>query len=451
MQTIIAQWRLWKGPFTAFCRHINFDLRIPFGKTLISSILEQNGERTPKRRPGRSPDEKALRQAFETFFPGAQWEGDGTPLVVEVAGQRFGFNLELMVDTDSDAMVGVSIRDEEDSQAVVDAFNDGVETTGKPPIALLLDNRSCNETDEVKDGVAPAMVIHATKGRPQNKAHVEGAFGLFCQVVPALVISATSPKDVARQILELVVATWGRTLNHKRRKDRKGRCRVDEYTGEPPTEEQVEKARKALEQRLKRQEKARQTEKARQDPVTRAVLDDAFARLGLVDPKGNVRAAIARYRLDHVLNAIAIFEGRRDAGTLPADLDGGRYLLGIVRNVSETDEGLKITEALLRVRLDAQDRLLRPLTQTLDQLLQLHTDPIYCLKALVDRALDADRQLDRLFWLTAVAQHIQRQQSSRQNELVKFVSRRIHARFSLNIRDRQWFVRFIVTRVVPVQ
>ena len=450
VETVIAEWRSWEGDFGAFCEHLSLDLRIPFGRTLIASILEQHGERTPRRRSGRSPDEKALRRAFETFFPGAQWVGDGSPIVVQIGEQRFRFNLELMVDAHSDAVVGASTRDEEDSQAVVGAFDDSIRTTGTPSLCTLLDNRSSNHTPEVHEGLDPSMVMHATKGRPQNKAHVEGAFGLFAQVVPLLAITATSPREMARQLLQLVVQTWGRTLNHKPRKDRQGRSRAEIYTTETPTPEQVEQARAALEARLKQQELARETQQARQDPVVRALLDDAFARLGLADHEGNVRAAIARYPLDHVVGGIATFEGRHHAGTLPCDLDGGRYLLGIVRNISQQDEGLLITEALLRVRLDAQDRLLEPLRRTLASLLQLAADPIASLKALTDRALEADRQIDRLFWLGAIADHIRQQPGSRHAALLCFASRRIHAAFAVHYRDRQVAIRFISTRVIPL-
>ena len=40
-------------------------------------------------------------------------------------------------------------------------------------------------------------------------------------------------------------------------------------------------------------------------------------------------------------------------GTLPPGVDG-RYLLGIVRNIEQQDEGLEITSALLRARAEAR-------------------------------------------------------------------------------------------------
>ena len=449
VQTVIEQWRGWDGSFSDFCRHISHDLRIPFGWTLIASILEQHGERTPRRRPGRSPDEKALRGSFETFFPGAQWEGDGTPIDVQVGQQRFGFNLELNVDADSAANVGASIRDEEDSEAVIEAFVDGVESTGVQPLAELLDNRPSNHTTEVDECLGSTIRIRATKGRGQNKAHVEGAFGLFAQVVPLLAITATAPKQVARQILQLVVQTWARTLNHKPRSDRNGRSRVDCYTDAAPTPEQIDQARQALQRRHKRQELARKTLAARNNPVVRRILDAAFARLALADPEGNIRSAIARYPLDAVVNGIATFEGKRHAGTLPDGVDG-RYLLGIVKNISAKDEGLLITEALLRARLQARDWLLEPLQRNLDLIRQRFADPADTLKTLIDCALETDRQIDRVFWLGAAANLISDQHDSRRSALLRFAAQRIHATFSVPVAERQAAVRLLCSTVIPL-
>lgn len=449
IETILAEWRRWEGSFCAFCDHVSFDLRIPYGRTLIGSILERHGDRAPRRRPGRSPDEKALRKAFQTFFPGAQWLGDGTPIEVQIGEQCFGFNLELMVDAHSDAAVGVSTRDEEDSQAVVEAFDDGVRTTGAPPLGVLLDHRACNQSPEVDECLDPAIRINATKGRAQNKAHVEGAFGLFSQVVPLLAVTASSAKEMARQILMLVVQTWGRTFNHRPRKDRKGRSRIEIYSTETPTPEQVAQARAALEERCRQQELAHKTLEARQDPAKRTLLDEAFARLVLVDPEGNIRAAIARYPLDHILAGVATFEGKRDAGTLPDGADA-RYLLGIVRNICQKDEGLRITDALVRARLEARDRLLLPLRRALDTLLANISDPMQHLKTLTDLALGADRLVDRLFWLDAAADHIRRRPESQHSALLRFVSQRIHSTFAVDYRDRQAAVRFLCAEVIPL-
>jgi hypothetical protein len=91
------------------------------------------------------------------------------------------------------------------------------------------------------------------------------------------------------------------------------------------TPEQYEAASAALRDRLRKQELARQTRAARRDPVLAALLDDAFTRLGLLDPERHFRDAIACYPRDAIVDAIAIFSGKRTAGTLPDGVDA-RYL-----------------------------------------------------------------------------------------------------------------------------
>ncbi len=123
----------------------------------------------------------ALRGAFETFFPHAQWIGDGTLLPVTIVGpggpELHVFNLELDADAYSGAFVGAHVSLVEDSEAVITAFRDAVAETGKKPLALLLDNKPSNHTAEVDKAIGDTLRIRATPFRPENKAHVEGGFG----------------------------------------------------------------------------------------------------------------------------------------------------------------------------------------------------------------------------------------------------------------------------------
>ena len=85
------------GSVRAFCEHVRRDHRLELGDTLIATILFQHGARSPARRGSRSRDQEALRGSFETFFPGAQWVGDGKQLGVVLDGKTFPMNLELVV------------------------------------------------------------------------------------------------------------------------------------------------------------------------------------------------------------------------------------------------------------------------------------------------------------------------------------------------------------------
>jgi hypothetical protein len=115
---------------------------------------------------------------------------------------------------------------------------------------------------------------------------------------------------------------------------------------------------------------------------------------------------------------------------LPPDVDA-RYLLGIVRNISQTDEGQAVTEALLRIRLEARDAMLARLVAARQNLLASTSDFDSLLRAATDRAMAAFRSLDRLFWFDSAAALIVDHDDQRRADHVRTASRRIHANFSV--------------------
>lgn len=448
VESVLAQWRSWNGDFSSFCDHVREHHRVPLGRSLIASILFAHGERTPERRPGRARDEEALRGSFETFFPGAQWVGDGKQLAIVIDGEVIHQNLELCVDADSGAAVGIDVRDAEDSAAVIASFADGVKTTGEPPLALLLDNKPCNDTDEVDAALGDTLHLRSTPGRAQNKAHVEGAFGLFSQTVPPIELRNHNARELARDVARLVATVFFCVLNRRPRRDRDGLSRMQLYA-QQVTDEQRQAALASLQERLRKQQLAAQALAARADPTTRALLDDALPRLGLADPARHFRDAIACYPLDAVVDAIAIFDGKRSAGTLPDGVDA-RYLLGIVKNVHHCHEAESITAALLRERLAARDRLLQPLVRERDEILA-HTGgaPAPTLDAIVRRLTHAERLIDRHFWLDAAAAAFPHGDEQRLPLLTR-VARRIHAAFRLKPADRHALERSLLRRLWPL-
>jgi len=451
IQTVVDAWQRWSGTFTDFCTHVNTNFRVPYRATMISTILFSHGLRTPRRREGRSPDERALRNAFRVFFPNAQWVGDGSALSIDFCGERFTFNLQLNVDAYSGAFVGLALSDEEDGRAVADAFRDAKATTSVAPIAELLDNKACNLSPEVTAALAeqPTTVrILSTLARPQNKGHVEGAFGLFKTTAPPLVVVGASAREITRSILALVVTTFFRAANHRPRADRNGRSRV-QINGDEATPEQIDEARTALNETARRQELARRTLEARQTPEVRTYLDDAFARLGLDDPERSVRIAISRYPLDAIVDGVAIYFGKIDAKTLP-ETAGAPYLLGIVRNIAQRNEGAFVTVALLRERMAVRDRMLDALRAEQENVIRNNPAVDDQLKAFAERACEIDAVLDRRFWLLVIVDTIRAQPPTTHSALVQLVSRRIHGTYRIKGHERRDAVLFVVARVVPL-
>lgn len=448
LQTVLDAWQRWTGSFVDFCEHVQRNLRVPFGRSLVSRILAVHGRRMPARRQGRGPDELALRGTFRTFFAGAQWVGDGMQVPVVIDDQRFVLNLELDVDAHTAALVGVSVRTEEDSVAVIEAFEHGVVTTGAPPLALLLDNKPSNHTAQVDAAIGGAMRIRATLERPQNKAHVEGAFGLFSQVLPPLNLDTRSdPQTIALRLLTLIAEVWARTTNHRPRSSRATSSRAELYA-QTPTNEQIEQARLALRETLERQERARETLRARRRPDILALLDRAFTELELLDPERHLRLAIAGYPRPAIVRGIAIFVAKKRGGTLPEGVDA-RYLLGIVKNVSAKTEGEYLAEELFDRRTALRDAILAPLIVERDALRaegNLDKSIVTC----VDRAFEFDKSIERTFWLDALAVFILAEPEPARRELFLGAARRIEANFSVPVDERHDAIDRVADRLIPL-
>jgi hypothetical protein len=449
IQLVLAAWSRWDGSFRDFCEHAQRELRVPFGRSLLARILEVHRVRTPAPRPGRSPDERAMRGAFRTFFPGAQWIGDGMQVPISVDGRRFVFNVELDVDAHTGGLVGASVGDEEDAAAVVEAFEDGVRTTGAPPLALLLDNRPSNHAPAVDVALGDTLRIRATLERPQNKGHVEGAFGLFSQVLPPLVFDTNrSPRDAARAFLGVLVDVWARTTNHRPRRDRDGRSRAELY-GVSVSDEQIAEAKRELAATAARQERARLTLEARRNPETLALLGRAFARLDLLDPERHIRVAIAGYPLAAIVAGVARFEAKGRAGTLPEGVDA-RYLLGIVRNVSSDLEDQYFAEAFLRIRREVRDLLFERLARERDELRAAAANISVFVDACVDHALEIPPGLERTFWLETLGDTLRALPDAQRDEPCLRASRRIHATFAVPHDERRDAARIVLERATPI-
>ena len=451
IETVLEAYARWHGGFKDFCDHVQRELGVRWGRDTISRLLEVEGVRRVRRRPGRSPDELATRGAFQTFFPGAQWVGDGMTVPITIDITTLHLNFELQCDAASGAFVGLSIRDEEDSVAVVESFADGVATTGAPPLAELLDNKPSNHTEAVDCALGDTIRLRSTPGRAQNKAHVEGAFGLFAQTAPALELrlAGASPGQIAAQLLRLVTTTWARAQNHRPRNDRGGRSRALLYAGEPPTDEQIAEARAAFQERRRRQDLARQTLEARQRPHVRLFLDEAFERLRLLDPERHIQLAIARYPFDAVSAGVSIFEAKQQRGSLPEGVDA-RYLLGIVKNVEEKTEGELFAEILLRNRKRARDLLLAQLELERDELLAQDRLPDEVLAELVDRALLTEGTLEPRFWLDTLADFMLQASPDEREDRFHAAVQYIHATFRSDPRRRQNAILRLAERLVPL-
>lgn len=442
---ILNAYVAWSGSLTGFCRHVQRNLDLPWSRNAITALLIDHGLRAPRagrdNRGARTPCGK-----FKTFFPGAQWVADGTLLDIQINNRSYRVNLQLVVDPASGAVVGAALRDHEDSQAVIDAFHDAVTTTGKPPMALLLDQRPCNFAGRIAAATGDTDILFAGRGRAQSKAHVEGAFGLFAQTTPALEITAETPDELAREMARLLVECWARTLNHRPRRRRAGRSRVQLYSDrdQGPSPSRVAAARALIDERSARDPRLRRQRRRRRTSLARAFIANALRDLDLDDPDEHVANALAGHPLEAVLGAIAVYRGRYAAGTLPDSADG-RYLIGIARRIAERDEGVHIAESLWRTRAHARDMLVRQLIETRPDA----ADVVDRVADLVDCALAADTGTERRLWIAATARVIGDQPGG-PLDLYRRAARRIHAARDLPYNEQLACVRALASDILPI-
>ncbi|MSP71363.1 MAG: hypothetical protein EXR76_04095, partial [Myxococcales bacterium] len=245
----------------------------------------------------------------------------------------------------------------------------------------------------MKDGIAPTELLSATPGRGQAKAPLEGAFGLFQQLAPPLVVRGDTPRERARSDLALLFVVWAWARNGKPRAKLRGRSPAEAYAQDRPTADEIAAAKEHLAELRRREDLARQTRAQKVCPVRRTLLEGALADLGIPDPKGHLAGSLSRYGIDALLRAIALFRARLERDTVPPDAEHGRYFAGIVRNLDTRLDLERMGEHLLEIRLRHGDLTLAALNRELRA--QRDGTPV------VDRAVAADASIDFRFWTRA--------------------------------------------------
>lgn len=394
MLTIIGEWERWQGnSLPAFLDHLGAHLGLHYSRKVVTDLLHLAAARKILRRPPPAPTGRG-----STFRPppGVQWTSDGKELLVNVDQKTYKVVWQPMVDVGCTATVGSVVRVTEDTTGVLESLAEGICTTGSAPVAILLDNKSCNKS-EALDAALPkgTFIMNATLGRPTNKAIIEGQFGLFAQELGPVVatIDTSSPQRVAITVASAVTRAYVQGRNHRpQRAD--GRTPFERYRDADPSPEEVAQAVERLLAIKARIDARRAREEARRDPAVTAALEDAFSRFGFTDD-GDVLSTIGRMSLAAVQQAIAIFAAKRDAGSLPPDADA-RYFAGIVRNAQHERE-LEFFEQHLFDQLERADHIL---TQHLERKAEAFSQQEIAphLLAIVRELLDTRTPVAQVFW-----------------------------------------------------
>jgi len=448
--TLLSEYEAWEGDLSSFCEYARDELRLPFGRTFITDVLTAAGLHRPSSRsdPHQAP---WSRGSMHAPFPGLQWFGDGKQLPVVLRDQQFIFNLEAMVDGASNAVVGARVSNAEDAQAVIDAFREGLQTTGgQPPLAVTLDNRPSNFAPAIDESMSCTELLRATPGRGQAKAPVEGAFGLFEQSLPGpIVITGQTDQDMALCVAQQVANAFFRGRNGKPRRKLGGLTPAQAYDQASLSPEQIAEAREHILELRRREQIARQTRERRADPLRRKVLGEQLVLLQIEDPAGEASLSLCGYSMTAILRGLAIYRAKKELGTLPVDHDPYRYLGGIIRNVDATEHLARTAHHLLELRQRAGDLQLAALRDKADAIRSAGAgSATVC--AFVDAALDATSELAFRFWCSQARESLCQLPQDQATALYCHLTRVISVASRTLRKRREHLIAVLAAAVAPV-
>jgi transposase InsO family protein len=438
--TLQLEYANWQGTLSSFCTYARDELGLGWGRDFITSVLVLSGQHRPRSREGAAP-EPWSRGTYKTLFPGVQWLGDGTQVVLDINGLVLPFNVEAMMDTASNATVGIHVSATEDAEAVVAAYREAMITTdGQCPLSVMLDHKPCNHSPAVEHGCPGTTILHSTKGRGQSKAAAEGSFGLFRQGCPDLVIRGDTIVDVGKDILRLVVTAWHTGRNGRPRRKLGGLSPTALYQSFSASPEDLERAHKLILELKQKEQRGTLTRRRRADGPRLQILEDALAELGIDDPGGRIAVSLAGYSLSAILQGIATFKAKLAADTIPSDAEHYRYLGGIIRNLDQHLRLERTSDELLRLRLK-HDRLMREtLAKQYRSLLQ-STTPATAPGTLLDQALRAQSLFDYRFWVLQATELLSRLPPDEATQQYRHLARVVAAHYGTEVQRREDIIR----------
>ncbi|OQY14446.1 MAG: hypothetical protein B6I30_00355, partial [Desulfobacteraceae bacterium 4572_187] len=139
---------------------------------------------------------------------------DGGEFVVWFGEHPIPLNLELSVDTGTFTHTAFSIGNTETRHEVLNVLKSHIKTWGYP-VGVLFDHGSANLSHDVqgflkKHGIE---IVPAGPANPKGNGSLEGAFSQMKQVIGTIYIDPSSPKTLAKSILESIVSVYIKMRN----------------------------------------------------------------------------------------------------------------------------------------------------------------------------------------------------------------------------------------------
>jgi len=396
VRRIVDSYEQWQGSLRSFVRLAPRQLGISSGQ--LAKVMRILGEiRQRRTRP-------LYRYRGETrrLVPGLVLVTDGTQIEVFLSGsgRRIQLNWQGTVDqaTGCHTPAQPVVTPTEDAASVRRAYDQSLVTlAGVVPEAFLHDGKPCYQEAELVESLAQDETepLPATPGRPQNKAICEGSFGLFEQRVGTLVLDDSSTETLVQSALSEILRAYTAASNGIPRRELKDQSPLSALRRRVPSEKQLEADRTYL-----RKLTARHREKPPppDEPIRRALLDEGYERLGVVDhdPEGKQRQRIARFCTPEAIRqGLALVAARIER------LDSQhphRYLHQVIENVQDELDLERAAVELDHLNRTQAQHWMGRYEQQLNELREQRPQPERLALALAEKAAQAEIPLGGLFW-----------------------------------------------------
>ncbi len=324
---IAEDYSTWEGKLRDFLQYEAAHLHM--GPTPIRRVLIIFGLL-----PVRSIKSPRYRGALQRCLAGSILVTDGKTVTAQCtgSGEILQYNWQGIVDQATTCHTAVVVTDTESAMAVREAFDMSCKFLGRPPQALVHDNKPIHDDRQLRAHIEKTTImIPATPARGENKADMEGEFGKFEQAVGTIFLDDSSNEALKKTAVREVIRAYTSGLNHAGRFEFDGKSRLAVLRETAPDPEQD---RQFIEQLH-----VDHTQKQRVDVlptrlVSRVLLDEGFKHFGItdLDPKGQIREWLARrYTPDAIRQGLAIFGTEREKGRLRSKM-AHRYLVKVILN-----------------------------------------------------------------------------------------------------------------------
>jgi transposase InsO family protein len=194
----------------AFVKELSKEHDIVVSRKKVTEVLIANGLYKASIRRRRPRFYQRLRQTI----PNGLISVDGSEWKVQIDGNEYKFNLELGVDVESFCHTAFNVSESETTEEFIKVM-EGHKALWGTPLGLVCDHGSANLSRESIRYLNrnDIKIMPAGPGNPKGNGTCEGAFSEMKNVIGEIQIETSSPREMARSILEKMVSVYVKMRN----------------------------------------------------------------------------------------------------------------------------------------------------------------------------------------------------------------------------------------------